>query len=106
MKFDLPKTPAVKVTSKSFRLAQVAPDGIAPFAHSPDDKSDASPRLLQLRQRLSELQERLYAEQERNVLLIFQAKDTGGKDTGGEDAGGKDAGRPDARAEGDDDKQA
>ena len=80
MKFDLPKTPAVQVKSKSFRLAQVAPDGIAPFAHSPDDKSDASPRLLQLRQRLSELQERLYAEQRRNVLLIFQAMDTGGKD--------------------------
>ena len=80
MKFDLPKTPAVQVKSKSFRLAQVAPDGIAPFAHSPDDKSDANPRLLQLRQRLSELQERLYAEQRRNVLLIFQAMDTGGKD--------------------------
>lgn len=80
MKFDLPKTPAVQATGKSFRLARVAPDDIAPFAHSPDDKGEAGPRLLQLRQRLSELQELLYAEQERNVLLVFQAMDTGGKD--------------------------
>ena len=33
-----------------------------------------------MRQRLSELQELLYAEQERSLLLIFQAMDTGGKD--------------------------
>ena len=80
MKFKLPKTPAVRVKGKSFRLAAVDPDAASPFAHSPDDKSDASPRLLQLRQRLSELQERLYAEHARSVLLVFQAMDTGGKD--------------------------
>ncbi|MBF9236528.1 polyphosphate kinase 2 family protein [Hymenobacter sp. BT683] len=80
MKFDIPKTPAVQVMGKSFRLAHVDPDDITPFVHSPDDKDEASPRLLQLRERLSQLQELLYAEQERDVLLIFQAMDTGGKD--------------------------
>ncbi len=76
----LPKTPAVQVTDKSFRLAQVDPDDITPFVGGPDDKSEASPRLLQLRERLSELQELLYTEQKRSVLLVFQAMDTGGKD--------------------------
>ena len=33
-----------------------------------------------LRKRLNELQELLYAEHERSVLLVFQAMDTGGKD--------------------------
>ncbi|WP_051718856.1 polyphosphate kinase 2 family protein [Hymenobacter sp. IS2118] len=80
MKFDLPKTPAVQVTGKSFRLGQVDSDDITPFAAGPDDKQEASPRLLVLRQRLSDLQELLYAEHKRSVLLVFQAMDTGGKD--------------------------
>ena len=80
MKFKLPKTPAVLVDSKSFRLAEVDPADITPFAHKPDDKQEASPRLLQLRQRLSELQELLYAEHSRSLLIVLQALDTGGKD--------------------------
>ena len=80
MKFKLPKTPAVLVDSKSFHLAKVDPADITPFAHKPDDKQEASPRLLQLRQRLSELQELLYAEQSRSLLIVLQALDTGGKD--------------------------
>lgn len=80
MNFTLPKTPAVQVTDQSFRLVKVDPDDITPFVGGPDDKSEASPRLLQLRERLSDLQELLYAEQKRSMLLVFQAMDTGGKD--------------------------
>ena len=80
MQFNLPKTPAVRVKGKSFRLADVNPDTEAPFAHKPSNKEAAQPRLLALRQRLSELQELLYAEHRRSLLLVFQAMDTGGKD--------------------------
>jgi polyphosphate kinase 2 (PPK2 family) len=80
MKFKLPKTPAVYVKNKSFRLAQVDPEDITPFAHKPDEKEEASPRLQKLRKRLSELQESLYAEHTRSLLIVLQAMDTGGKD--------------------------
>lgn len=80
MDFKPPKTPAVHVKNKSFRLADVDPDDTTPFAHHRDDKETAHPRLLKLRQRLSELQELLYAEHRRSLLLVFQAMDTGGKD--------------------------
>ncbi|MBD2722026.1 polyphosphate kinase 2 family protein [Hymenobacter armeniacus] len=80
MNSKLPKTPAVYVKSKSFRLADVDPDDITPFANRPDDKSDVAPRLLELRRRLSELQELLYAEHRRSLLIVLQAMDTGGKD--------------------------
>ena len=78
--FTLPKTPAVRVKDGSFRLAAVNPDATAPFAHKRTDKETAQPRLLDLRQRLCELQELLYAEHRRSLLLVFQAMDTGGKD--------------------------
>ena len=80
MDFKLPKTPAVYVKSKAFRLAQTDPNDTTPFAHRPDDRNEASPRLLALRQRLSELQELLYAENRRSLLIVLQAMDTGGKD--------------------------
>lgn len=80
MEFTLPKTPAVLVKSDAFRLAKVETDATAPFAHKRTDKEAARPRLLALRQRLAELQELLYAEHTRSLLLIFQAMDTGGKD--------------------------
>jgi PPK2 family polyphosphate:nucleotide phosphotransferase len=72
----LSTTPAVQVSSQSFELAAVDPGNIAPFT----TKEAAEPRLLALRQRLSELQELLYAESQRSLLLVFQAMDTGGKD--------------------------
>jgi PPK2 family polyphosphate:nucleotide phosphotransferase len=80
MKFKLPKTPAVYAKGKSFRLADVDPDDTTPFEHHPDDRDEATPRLLVLRQRLSELQELLYAEHKRSLLIVLQAMDTGGKD--------------------------
>ena len=80
MKSTTPKTPAVQVGGKAFHLKDVDADASQPFAHRRNSKEAARPRLLALRQRLSELQELLYAEQERSLLLIFQAMDTGGKD--------------------------
>ncbi|MDQ2771227.1 MAG: polyphosphate kinase 2 family protein, partial [Bacteroidota bacterium] len=80
MKFKLPKTPAVLVEGKSFRLADVDPTSEKPFAHHPKNREDATPRLLELQRRMFELQELLYAEHKHALLLVFQAMDTGGKD--------------------------
>ena len=80
MKFKLPKTSAVLVKGKSFKLADVDPGSEKPFAHHPSNREEATPRFLELRQRLFDLQERLYAEHKRSLLLVFQAMDTGGKD--------------------------
>lgn len=43
-------------------------------------KEESFERLAALQARLGELQERLYAEDKRSLLLLFQAMDTGGKD--------------------------
>ena len=80
MKFKFPKTSAVLVEGKSFKLADVDPGSETPFAHHPSNREEAAPRLLALRQRLFDLQELLYAEHKRSLLLVFQAMDTGGKD--------------------------
>ena len=80
MKFKIPKTPAVRVKGKSFQLAAVDPDAATPFAHKRLNAEAAQPRLLVLRQRLCVLQEMLYAEHKRSLLIVFQALDTGGKD--------------------------
>lgn len=75
-----PKTPAILVAGKDFRLADVDTGADGPFAGKDAGKDGAQPRLLALRQRLAGLQENLYAEHRRSVLLVFQAMDTGGKD--------------------------
>ena len=80
MKFKLPKTSAVLVKGKSFKLADVDPGSEKPFADHPSNREEATPRLLELRQRLFDLQELLYAEHKQSLLLVFQAMDTGGKD--------------------------
>lgn len=46
----------------------------------PGGKEEGRERLLELNQELEELQELLYAEHERQVLIVLQAMDTGGKD--------------------------
>jgi PPK2 family polyphosphate:nucleotide phosphotransferase len=62
----------------TLRLADIDPRDKGPF----EDKGD--PKLAELREkslaRLSELQERLYAEKRAGVLVVLQAMDTGGKD--------------------------
>ena len=49
-------------------------------AKSVDDKEEGQALSALLRVRLRDLQERLYAENKRSLLLVFQAMDTGGKD--------------------------
>ena len=74
-----PVTPAVLVQVPGFQLSEIDPEADAPFKHR-TDKDDAEERLAKLRPRLAELQENLYAEHRRSLLLVFQALDTGGKD--------------------------
>jgi PPK2 family polyphosphate:nucleotide phosphotransferase len=71
-----PATPAVLVSGAGFRLASVATDDEGPFT----SKEAAEKRRAELRPRLAQLQENLYAEHRRSLLLVFQALDTGGKD--------------------------
>ena len=58
------------------------------FEWDPDDtssydgtKKDALNELVELKKKLEELQEKLYAEQKHKVLIVLQAMDTGGKDS-------------------------
>jgi PPK2 family polyphosphate:nucleotide phosphotransferase len=46
----------------------------------PEGKKEGRKRLLELNQKLEELQELLYAEHKHKVLIVLQAMDTGGKD--------------------------
>ena len=57
------------------RLAKI--DTAETAGHS---KCDALPKIEQLRERLAKLQEALYAEHQRSLLIVVQAMDTGGKD--------------------------
>jgi PPK2 family polyphosphate:nucleotide phosphotransferase len=57
------------------RLAEI--DTAETAGHS---KGDALTKVERLRERLAELQEALYAEHQRSLLLVIQAMDTGGKD--------------------------
>ena len=58
-------------------LSQWNPDDKNAFA---EGKEEGHKQLLQLKQRLEELQERLYAAHKHKVLIVLQAMDTGGKD--------------------------
>jgi PPK2 family polyphosphate:nucleotide phosphotransferase len=57
------------------RLAEISPD-----AEPTSSKSKAERRANKLRDRLRELQQALYAEHQRSLLIVIQAMDTGGKD--------------------------
>jgi len=57
------------------RLSKIDPDDTAGLT-----KAKACARVDQLREKIDELQEKLYAEHERSILVIFQGVDTGGKD--------------------------
>ncbi len=61
-----------------FDLTSVDPDDIGPF--SADDKAKAKDALAEGVDVLSELQDKLYAQDQWSVLLIFQAMDAAGKD--------------------------
>ncbi|MEP6821451.1 MAG: PPK2 family polyphosphate kinase [Chthoniobacterales bacterium] len=60
---------------KTIKLAEIDPDT------SPGgSKEKGERRVEKLRERLLELQQRLYAEHKRSLLIVVQAMDTGGKD--------------------------
>ena len=61
--------------AKPTRLAEIDPESTG--ASSKDDAADEAE---QLQQRLTELQQALYAEHQRSLLIVLQAMDTGGKD--------------------------
>jgi len=56
-------------------LAKIDPEETAGYS-----KADALEKIDKLRQQLAELQEALYAEHQRSLLVVIQAMDTGGKD--------------------------
>jgi PPK2 family polyphosphate:nucleotide phosphotransferase len=71
------KTPLIVVRpGKKVRLRDVDPDASGEYS----SKEETLERLQQLRERLNTLQEALYAEGRRSVLIVLQAMDTGGKD--------------------------
>ena len=57
------------------RLSKIDPDDTGGMS-----KSEACKRIVDLREKIDQLQERLFAEHERSLLILFQAMDTGGKD--------------------------
>jgi PPK2 family polyphosphate:nucleotide phosphotransferase len=58
------------------RLAEANPDESEHYQR----KKDVSDELKRQRDRISDLQARLYGEQKRSLLIVLQAMDTGGKD--------------------------
>src|SRR5215207_3977809 len=58
------------------RLAEVNPDESEHYRR----KKDVADELKRQRDRISDLQGRLYGEQKRSLLIVLQAMDTGGKD--------------------------
>jgi len=61
--------------AREIRLAKIDPAETA--GHS---KSDSAERISCLREKLAELQEALYAEHQRSLLIVVQGMDTSGKD--------------------------
>jgi PPK2 family polyphosphate:nucleotide phosphotransferase len=70
------KSAAVKARpSNKIRLSKIDPDDTGGMG-----KEEACARLADLREKISLLQEQLFAEHQRSLLILFQAMDTGGKD--------------------------
>jgi PPK2 family polyphosphate:nucleotide phosphotransferase len=71
------KSSLVKVRpGTKIRLRDIDPDNTGGYA----SKDETLQCLDKLRERLSTLQEALYAEDQRSLLIVLQAMDTGGKD--------------------------
>ena len=69
-------TALVQVKPGKIRLRDISTDATGEY----QSKEDSLKPLEKLRERLFVLQEALYAEHKRSVLVVFQAMDTGGKD--------------------------
>ncbi len=73
--FHMKKMIVTARPGKRIRLSDVAPD-----SRGGVKKEAALDRFLQLREKINRLQQILYAEHQRSLLIVFQAMDTGGKD--------------------------
>ena len=77
-------TPAPAPAPRSYRVDPDVPVSLADLATDESEgfasKKDVKDELTELRERISDLQARLYAEGERSLLVVLQAMDTGGKD--------------------------
>src|SRR5688500_1686921 len=69
-------SPYLVTPGKQLKLSKRATDDTGEFK----DKSDAAGATEKNLERLDELQELLYAESKRAVLVVFEAMDAGGKD--------------------------
>ena len=70
------KSPVVTASpGHKIKLSKIDPDDTGGVT-----KEKALRRFCDLREKIYELQEILYAEHRRSLLLVFQAMDTGGKD--------------------------
>jgi PPK2 family polyphosphate:nucleotide phosphotransferase len=70
------KSPIVTAhPGNKIRLSKIDPDDTGG-----QTKEDALKRFAELREKVSVLQQKLYAEHRRSLLIVFQAMDTGGKD--------------------------
>jgi PPK2 family polyphosphate:nucleotide phosphotransferase len=70
------KSATIKVRSgDKIRLSKIDPNDTGKMI-----KEEACARLVELREKIDLLQEKLCAEHERSLLILFQALDTGGKD--------------------------
>jgi PPK2 family polyphosphate:nucleotide phosphotransferase len=70
------KSPVVTACpGHKIKLSKIDPDDTGGYS-----KEGALQRFCELREKIYELQEILYAEGRRSLLLVFQAMDTGGKD--------------------------
>jgi polyphosphate kinase 2 (PPK2 family) len=70
------KSPVVSASSgHKIKLSKIDPNDTGGRS-----KEEAPQRFCELRKKICELQEILYAEHRRSLLLVFQAMDTGGKD--------------------------
>lgn len=83
---DIPRTAAPRASAALPLVQRIQPgtsvdlSAIDPAAPAEFSRKDAEAALAEERQRIHELQERLYAESRRGLLVVLQAMDTGGKD--------------------------
>src|SRR3982750_2335554 len=73
----MPRTPWLVKPKKSFDLAKVDPGSTAGV---PGGKGKTATALAALSEQLFALQDRLWAEGTRSLLVVLQGMDTGGKD--------------------------
>lgn len=83
----LPKTSSSSPPKPNYPCYQVEPEKLIKLADFDADlcesyrkKKDIEEELVYQRDRLKVLQQRLYAENQRSLLIVLQAMDTGGKD--------------------------